>query len=321
MRGLGTSERFREVWLSPAGRPDSLVFDVAFRSEPRRVAALGLAYDNDVGGRVWFGAADRHLLGEGVGGSAAVFLGELRQQVDLGLRVPSNRERPLTPFATLRAARESVRRFDSTGVQLASTRVREAMAWIGAEQQIGSGLVAMVGAFGHLWREGALGDQSAAGATVRLESQSGCRCELHSEAIYTRSYHLVSVDAAFPFTLGGTRMTPGLRYGWGDALPAQAAFPLGGDDGFPGLHIGERRGNREVLARLGFTHSLVGPLTARFEVVSGRASAGGAVVPRGKWLFGGRIGLGADTPIGPIRVEYGRTTGRGAMFVRLGRWF
>jgi outer membrane translocation and assembly module TamA len=37
---------------------------------------------------------------------------------------------------------------------------------------------------------------------------------------------------------------------------------------------------------------------------------------------GVRAGIGAETPVGPLRFEYGRATGdRDALFVRLGRWF
>jgi hypothetical protein len=97
---------------------------------------------------------------------------------------------------------------------------------------------------------------------------------------------------------------------------------LGGEDGFPGLHIGEQRGNREALVRLTATHPLFGPITARVELVSGVVATGGPVFASGSWSWGGRAGIGADTPIGPVRVEYGHTDrDRGAMFVRFGRWF
>ena len=115
---------------------------------------------------------------------------------------------------------------------------------------------------------------------------------------------------------------PGFRYGWGEDLAPQSSFALGGEEGFAGLHIGELRGDREVLVKLTATHPLLGGLQARAEFMSGRTAAGGAAVPSGNWLFGVRLGLGTTTPIGPIRVEYGRTRDRrGAAFVRLGRWF
>jgi outer membrane translocation and assembly module TamA len=39
-------------------------------------------------------------------------------------------------------------------------------------------------------------------------------------------------------------------------------------------------------------------------------------------VAGARIGLGAETPVGPVRFEYGAVNeGRGTFFVRIGRWF
>ena len=40
------------------------------------------------------------------------------------------------------------------------------------------------------------------------------------------------------------------------------------------------------------------------------------------WLLGARIGLETDTPLGPVRAEYGwNNAKRGALLVRVGRWF
>jgi outer membrane translocation and assembly module TamA len=44
--------------------------------------------------------------------------------------------------------------------------------------------------------------------------------------------------------------------------------------------------------------------------------------PGGEWSAGVRAGLGAETPVGPVRFEYGLALrGRDALFVRIGRWF
>jgi hypothetical protein len=99
-------------------------------------------------------------------------------------------------------------------------------------------------------------------------------------------------------------------------------FPLGGEDGFPGLHLGERRGDREALLGLMFRYDLVGPFVAQLEVATGRSEFGGGLLDSRGWMTGVRAGLGAQTPVGPMRVEYGVANGgRDAVFVRLGRWF
>jgi hypothetical protein len=64
-----------------------------------------------------------------------------------------------------------------------------------------------------------------------------------------------------------------------------------------------------------------GPLLARLEVAGGRTAIGGAVLGEDGWVGGVRAGLGADTPVGTVRFEYGYSTeDRGAVFVRLGDW-
>ena len=117
-------------------------------------------------------------------------------------------------------------------------------------------------------------------------------------------------------------MRPRLRFGWGERLPIQATFPLGGDDGFPGLHIGERRGDREALADLLLTYAITGPFVVRLELATGRSARGGPLVNSEGWVAGVRAGMGAETPVGPVRFDYGVSTGgREAVFIRLGRWF
>ncbi|HSE45487.1 MAG TPA: hypothetical protein VLA89_09205, partial [Gemmatimonadales bacterium] len=122
--------------------------------------------------------------------------------------------------------------------------------------------------------------------------------------------------------VGPIRLIPRLRLGWGEDLPLQLTFPLGGSDGFPGLHIGERRGDRELMVDLAMRFPLKGPLEGRVEVATGRTAFGGSLLSGDGWVGGARAGIGTETPVGPVRFEYGYSTGdRGALLVRLGRWF
>jgi hypothetical protein len=116
-------------------------------------------------------------------------------------------------------------------------------------------------------------------------------------------------------------LRPRIRFGWGEHLPLQSTFPLGGEDGFPGLHIGERRGDRELLLDLLITYPFKGPFVGRVEIAGGRSALGGPAFSTDGWIAGGRVGVGAETPVGPVRFEYGASKGRDAVFVRLGRWF
>ncbi len=324
-RALGAYDEFRSVWLNPTGTGDTLAVEIEVRPGPRRLGALGLAYDNDLGGRMWAGGVDRAFLGQRLESSVAIALGELRQDLDVGLRPATIGNRQLRPALTVQIAREHIRRFDKAGVELKSLRTRELVGFAGLEQGVGSHWQVAAGFRYHTWYDPIAGDGAAAGGVVRISSSVRPSGEgLHAEGILTRQYRRVSLAASTRIPVAARfAILPSLRYGWGKDLPLSATHILGGYEGFPGLHIGEHRGDREAYVSLAATYRLIGVVNLRVEGAAGQTANGGpAVPPSGQWEYGGRFGLSANTPIGPIRVEYGRARGgRDAMFVRLGEWF
>jgi predicted acylesterase/phospholipase RssA len=322
VRHMARSEAYRAVWLSPRGAGDSISFDVSVRRAPRRVAGLGLAYDNELGGRMWVGAVDRRLFELSLEGSSALFIGELRKELYLGFRRNYQLGRQLmTPTLTARLATETVRRFDPDGEELDGDETREALAFAGVERAFESGWQIAVGALGHDWHEPGR-DLATLGATANLVKTTRAPGQVFAtELRWTGVYQRAMLDAEASIAFSGLRLRPQLRLGWGQDLPLQAMFPLGGDDGFPGLHIGERRGDREAMVALLITYGLKGPFVGRLELAAGRSALGGSFIDSDGWLAGARVGVGAETPVGPVRFEYGVTSGRGAVFVRLGRWF
>jgi NTE family protein len=181
-----------------------------------------------------------------------------------------------------------------------------------------------VGGFAHTWDAPGPAVTNGLGGLLRISSGPRYRSTgIWGEGVLTNTYRRVEVEARQDIGLGaGIRVAPGVRFGWGEDLPLQRTFPLGGMDGFPGFNIGERRGNREVLGQVLLTRRLVGPVQVRLSAVSGKTASGGSTVPHGRWETGGRLGLGAETPIGPIRVEYGLARGgRNGVFLRLGEWY
>ena len=318
------SEAYHSVWLHPGGAGDTVRFRLELRRAAARVAGLGLAYDNELGGRMWAGAVDRRILGRALEGSAALYLGELRSELSLGLRRSFQVGRQLmTPTLTARIASEDVRRFDAAGEELGEAVTREALGFAGAERALPGGWELAAGARAHSWREPGRGDRSTLGlvASVARVSRPRGRVVL-VEGVWTGLYRRAGVEAETQMRLGTVRLVPRLRLGWGEDLPLPLAFPLGGPDGFPGLHIGERRGDREAMLGLLFIVPVHGPLLGRIEFAGGRTATGGGLLGEQGWIGGIRAGLGADTPVGPVRFEYGYgTEERGALFVRLGRWF
>ncbi|HEU4680814.1 MAG TPA: hypothetical protein VFS51_03655, partial [Gemmatimonadales bacterium] len=323
VRHLASSEAFQAVWLAPRGSGDSVSFDVNIRRAARRVAGLGLAYDNELGGRMWAGAVDRRLFDLALEGSTVLLLGEFRKELYFGIRRNYQLARQLmTPTLTGRLASESVRRFDADGDELSTAPTREAIGFLGVERAFEPGWQIAVGSTGHTWREPGR-EPSTIGVVARVVKASRSRGRvLGAELLWTGRYHRAALDGEASVRAGPVRLRPRIQIGWGERLPLQATFPLGGEDGFPGLHLGERRGDRELLLDLLITYALKGPFVGRLELATGRTASGGQLFGSNGWRAGARAGVGAETPLGPVRLEYGIADGgRGAVFVRLGKWF
>jgi NTE family protein len=324
VRSLGTTaEGYHAVWLGPSGAGDSVGFHLKLRRAARRVAGLGLVYDNELGGRMWAALVDRSVFGAAAEGSGAILLGELRRELYLGLRRKYQVGRQLLdPTLSIRLATENVRRFGTGGDELPEAETREAIGFAGAERILDQNWEAALGIYGHTWREPVRGNLSTLGGVARITRTTRTRGRVFlAEGIWTGVYRRAALEGEATLQLGSFRVTPRVRLGWGEGLPLQSTFPLGGDDGFPGLHIGERRGDREAMVGVMFSVPIRRPLLARIEFAGGRTAPGGGFL-EGDWVGGVRAGIGADTPVGPVRLEYGYSTeDRGALLLRLGRWF
>lgn len=319
---LGNSDRFLALWLHPEGEGDTVRFEVQPEPGPTRIAALGAAYDNDMGGRVWAGAVDRALPG-GTEASILGTAGNLRKDVTIALQ--KQRElfgQLLVPRAAVRVRFDHVRRFDADGEQVGVDRTREAEALVGVERTFVRTWLARLSGSALWWRNADHSTDDALGVQFELSHvNQNLDEDLTLHATWNGRFRRVVVDAKPVIPIGLLDVIPHFRAGTGKDLPLQHTLPLGGDDGFAGLHIGELRGDREVLAGLALAYPLVGPLRLRVDGMVGRSAFGGGLLDEGGWHTGLRGGVGADTPVGPVRVELGFSDGRELLFVRLGRWF
>ena len=116
----------------PRGAGDSVGFDLSLRRAARRVAGLGLAYDNELGGRMWAGVVDRRFFDLALEGSARAVPGRVPQGA---LARPATelpgRPAAVNPRFTVRLADEAVRRFDADGDELGPAFTREALGFAG----------------------------------------------------------------------------------------------------------------------------------------------------------------------------------------------
>jgi predicted acylesterase/phospholipase RssA len=346
---LGEDEVFREVWLRPTGQADTVRFHPVMRRLSRRVAGIGLSYDGQLGGRAWAGYVDRSvplLRGEAtalltVSRFDNTFSLELRRHTLLG-------QRNFTPVATVHLGEGDRRRFLESGLELPENDYRFATAAVGLERDLAFGLRLTVSGVAATWRELDKITQadliaSAVGGQVALRRVSDDRAsKIDASAVLTTKYARASIEMRALQRLGAFTLEETVRAGIGRDLPTWNAFSLGGTAGFPGLRIGERPGDNELFTAVTISRHLFGPLSFRLTGAFGRAAydatsfrelddpAGqlspgffipGAFLSRGGWLLGGRAGIGSDTPLGPIRLEWGTNDlGRGEVFLRVGRW-
>ncbi len=321
---LADTESFKSLWLGPSGESDSVAFDLKVAPTPSRLAGLGLAYDNELGGRLWVGGLDRDLAGSGLEAGAVLTLGRFRQGLELAVRQHIRiGSQFLSPIISVRGFDDDIREFDATGEELPVLEVDGVSGFAGLERLFPGGWSLAVGGVAHAWDEAGAPKRSTAGARLEVVKLGRAAERLFlASGTWTGRYQRVEAEGIATASVGALRIRPRFRVGWGEDLPLDLEFPLGGELGFPGLGLGERRGNREVVVGTALTYPVIRILHARVEVVVGRTARDGALLGSDDWLVGARFGLGAETPLGPLRFEYGVTEDdRGAFFIRIGRWF
>ena len=346
---LGQDEVFREVWLQPSGSGDSVRFHPLIRRLSPRVAGVGLSYDGQLGGRAWAGFVDRRV--PLLRGEATALLTVSRFDNSLALELRRHTllgQRNFTPVARVTLGEGDRRRFTESGTELPENDYRFASASAGLERDLKFGLRLTLSGVVATWRELDRVTQgeliaSAVGGQVLLRRVSLDRTPtIHASAELTTKYAKAAVELRAHQRLGPVLVEEVVRAGTGRDLSTWTAFTLGGTDGFPGLDIGERPGDNELFTAVTLSRHFLGPLSLRLTGAVGRAAyhrtsfrelddpagqlAPGYFIPgtflgRGGWLLGGRIGIGSDTPLGPIRVEWGTNDlGRSEVFLRVGRW-
>jgi predicted acylesterase/phospholipase RssA len=314
------------IWLSPTGMGDTVNFRVVIERPHELIVGLGLAYDYDQGGRLSVGSGGRQHVAGGVTAWSLLSADRFEQSLALGaLHSTLWRRGILSLGLNLRAANDRVRVFDTSGREGAPLETRELLGFAGVEPQLSARWEGALGVEARTWSEPGR-TASGIGGLVRLRQVNATGTPVvQIEANLTGAYQRVSavgeLDGA-RLTSGRVEVIPFGRYGWGTRLPLQATFALGGTEGFPGLSLGERRGSREALTGLRLQYALGSGLFAEASGQGGATDGEGGAIPHARWLLGGRIGFGVDTPVGSLRLAYGRNSlGRGSVFVRVGSWW
>lgn len=328
---ISRHERYRALWLQPAGSGDDVSFHVQVDPAPQRSFGVGVAFDQFMSGRLWLGGIDRTLFDGDAEGVGVVHLGTYEQDLDLFVRRRALVGRTYVPFTIEGEIKhEAVRLFSGDG-ELPSAETREAIGFVGLKQDPRVGVwQGEIGLDARAWREPLRNTRGTFGLrgsvyVASSEYQMGSIVE----ALAFTDFQRGRVDLSRNWRLGGdVDISTRFRGGWGNRLPIQETFQLGGDDGFAGFRIGELRGTQEIFGSFLLRKRLNRLLHLRVELMSGEVADGYGVLQRvpgttSGELFGGvRAGFEASTPVGPIRVEEGvANTGQRALFIRVGTWF
>jgi NTE family protein len=321
---VAASGRYVALWLTPRGSGDSVHFDAQVKRGAPIRGGVGLAYDADIGGRLWAGAGWIPTPSRAVEISGAAFVGGLRRGV---VAVVSGADRPalyeFKPLSSVSFFDETVRLFTSADRVRATTETHDGVLFAGFERDLTPGWSSAVGAEGRLWQTSGAPLRGTGGGLVRaIDSDPGGEQRFSAEGAWTPVYRRMALAANGLASLGRLRVRPRLTYAAGEHLPLDVQTPLGGDDGFAGFRYGNRRGDRTLFAGAAATYPVVAPVEVILEGMSGASRLGGTAVPLKGWVTGARCGLGTDTPIGPVRLEYGiNTAAQRAWLVRLGYWY
>ncbi len=331
INSISHHERYRALWLQPSGSGPDVTFHVQLDPAPQSSFGAGFAFDQFMSGRLWAGGIDRTLLNGDAEGVAMIKLGTYEQDLDVFVRRRALVKNTYVPFTIEgQIKHELIRLFKGDG-ELPSAETQDAVGFIGLKQDPRAGVwQGEIGLEGRVWREPLVNTRGTAGlraSLFRAESDYEMGSVIEMLALY--DFQRARVDANKKWEVAGDfDITARVRGGWGNRLPLQETFPLGGDDGFAGFRIGELRGTQEAFGSMLVRKKITSIFHARVEFMSGEVATGYGALPRvagttSGELFGGiRAGLEAATPVGPIRVEEGvANTGQRAILIRVGRWF
>jgi NTE family protein len=234
---------------------------------------------------------------------------------------------------SLTGTRETVRLYDVAGHELARPTSRDLVGFAGATASFAGGWQGVVGPYVQLWRQDIDPTDArsffGAGGLLRVARIFSVRTtgpdqssqpSLASELLWTDRYRRALVTSDFILARDGFQLRPRASLGRGHDLPLSAQLVLGGPAGFPGLMPGERRGDRAAFAALGVAHPLVGPLYWRVEAGRGYSrlltapDTGIVALQAQGWVSGIDAGLASDTPLGPLTISYGVSTGGRRVF-------
>jgi len=330
---VARSGQFAAVWLTPTPTDSGLALNLQVRRAPAGGIGVGLAYDNELGARMWTGVTFRDPVTRSYEVTGILTFGGLREDISGSIRHPIKLPGRPAIMASGLAGREIIPFFLDNGLASIRPRLDMAFGQIGLEWLTGSTWLFRIAGRGRVWEDiESAGHQSFGPTALIRHLQPDGAITLQVDAELTSEFQRAALEVREGIGHGDWVIRPQVRLGkiTGDEIPLRLTFPLGGLDGFPGLHMLERRGTEEAYTSLSVSHPILGPIAFRVELSAGNTaysdSTDVSVFTAEDWLIGARAGfIVRNTLLGPVRVEYGASTVDGVyrdnLFLRVGSWF
>lgn len=331
---LARDGRFRSVWLDPAPTDSGISLDLQVRRAPPGDLGVGIAYDNELGARMFAAGQLQDPVTRTFELTGIATVGGLKRDLLVAARRRLRFVGHPSFLASILGRQEEIPYFTPGGEPLLRPRLSLATGTLGFEWSFGDEWLVRLGGEARAWSDTAhAGHEALAGIATAQRATTDGEILTLAEAELARGFQRAALTWEQPLTAGRWTLTPGLRAGVirGREQPVTDLYPLGGTEGFPGLHLMERRGATEAMVSASLAYQLNGPFQLRAQGAAGdtRSDSTAAVqaLLRGEgWLIGWRVGVGVRTsPLGPIRLEYGATNIAGdyrdQLFLRVGRWF
>jgi len=331
----GRSGILRTLWLTPQRTSgDSVAFNPIVRWADQRTIGVGGAFDNDLGAQAWVALSNRHaILHRGfpaLESGGRLTLGSRRQEGYISLRRSDvGVKYSVSPFVLLMVGRENEPFFveaPSGPVKVDLPTVTEQLLQLGVDVPVGPLWTIQTGPLVRRWHGGLVDTartRTPLGVGLRVDHGDDTRRQFgRVDLEWNQRYKRASGRFSLLTRTSVARFTSTVRAGATSAeSPYSAWFLLGGADGFPGLNVRESIGTWSASYALDAARHLYGPLNTQVTAMTGTVSRSADRGFGGAWLFGARVGVGADSPIGPLRLQYGLSTnGRRQWFARIGRW-
>ena len=342
---VGDGEILNALWLTPQpaqstpgapGVTDSIVLAPELVFVPRRSVAAGLVFDGELGARAWVGGVSRRDGGLPIELAARGGINRYRQDLMLAVR-RSEQDIQLvrSPFAELVVASERLRFFDTDDGELEVTDAllpafHDQQLRAGVEQPLGARWTLQAAVLGRVVTtvrptDSTFDDRTlhVLGATLRLGRTRAENFVPRVEIDVTNRYTRVLAASASALRAGAFAIDIATRAVWADGdQPLLDATTLGGAEGMAGLPIYSRRGRTELSGLVDVGRAVRGPLAVQVTFMGGQVSQDSRRPLAGDPIAGVRVGVGARSPVGPVRLQYGvNTDGRRHWYVRVGQWF